>query len=120
MIYFSGFAAGIYSTNSAEACHYCAVKSRANIIVVEDRKQLDKIMAIKDRLPELKAVVQYHGKPEVEGVISVRNFCSTSHFKIVCALHVLYFNFMIKLSDTCSFGCNCLIIAATVSIFFFL
>ncbi|KDR23088.1 Long-chain-fatty-acid--CoA ligase ACSBG2, partial [Zootermopsis nevadensis] len=61
MIYFSG---------SAEACHYCAVKSRANIIVVEDRKQLDKIMSIKDRLPELKAVVQYHGKPEVEGVIS--------------------------------------------------
>lgn len=69
-IYAGGFAAGIYTTNSAEACHYCASKSRANIIVVEDSKQLSKIMEIKHRLPELKAIVQYHGKPEVEGVLS--------------------------------------------------
>lgn len=69
-IYAGGFAAGIYTTNSSEACHYCAVRSRANIIVVEDKKQLDKILDIKDKLPELKAIVQYHGKPEVEGVIS--------------------------------------------------
>lgn len=72
MNYFSGFAAGIYTTNSSEACHYCAVRSRANIIVVEDKKQLDKILDFKDKLPELKAIVQYQGKPEDEGVISVR------------------------------------------------
>jgi long-chain-fatty-acid--CoA ligase ACSBG len=72
---FRGIATGIYTTNSPEACHYCAVKSRANIIVVEDKKQLDKILSIKDRLPELKAIVQYSGKPEAEGVISVRNNC---------------------------------------------
>jgi long-subunit acyl-CoA synthetase (AMP-forming) len=73
LIYFRGLAAGIYTTNSPEACRYCAVRSRANIIVVEDRKQLDKILEIKNWLPELKAIVQYDGKPEVEGVISVRN-----------------------------------------------
>jgi long-chain-fatty-acid--CoA ligase ACSBG len=67
-----GFATGIYTTNSPDACYYCALSSHANIIVVEDKKQLDKILTIKDRLPELKAIVQYHGKPEVEGVISVR------------------------------------------------
>lgn len=76
-MYFRGFAAGIYTTNSPEACHYCAVKSYANIIVVEDKKQLDKILSIKDRLPALKAIVQYSGKPEAEGVISVRNRYST-------------------------------------------
>jgi long-chain-fatty-acid--CoA ligase ACSBG len=69
-IYAGGLAAGIYITNSPEACHYCAAKSRANIIVVEDRKQLDKILEIRNRLPEVKAIVQYDGKPEVEGVIS--------------------------------------------------
>jgi long-subunit acyl-CoA synthetase (AMP-forming) len=73
LIYFRGLAAGIYTTNSPEACHYCAARSHANIIVVEDRKQLDKVLEIKNRLPELKAIVQYDGKPEVEGVISVRN-----------------------------------------------
>ncbi|XP_066996570.2 very long-chain-fatty-acid--CoA ligase bubblegum isoform X2 [Anabrus simplex] len=65
-----GFAAGIYTTNSPEACFHCADSSRANIIVVEDDKQLQKILLIKDRLPELKAIVQYSGKPQTEGVYS--------------------------------------------------
>jgi len=69
-IYAGGFGTGVYTTNSPEACHYCALKSYADIIVVEDKKQLDKILSIKDGLPELKAIVQYSGKPEVEGVIS--------------------------------------------------
>jgi long-chain-fatty-acid--CoA ligase ACSBG len=84
LIYFRGFAAGIYTTNSPEACHYCAVRSSADIIVVEDKKQLDKIMNIKDKLPALKAIVQYDGKPEVEGVISVRNRFNAECFKFPC------------------------------------
>ncbi|KJE88677.1 long-chain-fatty-acid-CoA ligase [Capsaspora owczarzaki ATCC 30864] len=56
-----GFAAGIYTTNSPEACHYVAEHSRANIIVVEDDRQLQKILAVRDRLPNLKAIVQYTG-----------------------------------------------------------
>lgn len=63
---------GVYTTNSAEACYYCAENSRANIVVVEDQKQLDKILEIRSRLPNLKAVVQYSGEPTHPDVISVR------------------------------------------------
>jgi long-chain-fatty-acid--CoA ligase ACSBG len=86
LIYFRGFAAGIYTTNSPEACHYCAVRSCADIIVVEDKKQLDKILNIKDKLPALKAIVQYHGRPEVEGVISVRTRCNAECSKFLFSL----------------------------------
>uniref|UniRef100_A0A3Q3W420 Long-chain-fatty-acid--CoA ligase ACSBG2 n=1 Tax=Mola mola TaxID=94237 RepID=A0A3Q3W420_MOLML len=54
-----GFAVGIYTTNSPEACEYVAENCRANIIVVEDHKQLQKILKIEDKLPHLKAIIQY-------------------------------------------------------------
>ncbi|NWV69496.1 ACBG2 ligase, partial [Malurus elegans] len=54
-----GFAVGIYTTNSPGACHYVADNCSANIIVVENHKQLQKILEIEDSLPHLKAIVQY-------------------------------------------------------------
>ncbi|KAM4708327.1 long-chain-fatty-acid--CoA ligase ACSBG2 isoform 1-T1 [Discoglossus pictus] len=54
-----GFAVGIYTTNSAEACHYVAENCEANIIVVENHKQLQKILQVQDQLPNLKAIIQY-------------------------------------------------------------
>ncbi|XP_063311929.1 long-chain-fatty-acid--CoA ligase ACSBG2 isoform X1 [Pelobates fuscus] len=54
-----GFAVGIYTTNSAEACHYVAENCEANILVVENHKQLQKILQIQDQLPHLKAIIQY-------------------------------------------------------------
>jgi len=69
-IYAGGFAAGMYTTNLVEACHHCLETSKANIAVVEDEKQLEKILAVKSRLPHLKAIIQYEGKPNVEGVLS--------------------------------------------------
>ncbi|XP_073455162.1 long-chain-fatty-acid--CoA ligase ACSBG2 isoform X1 [Aquarana catesbeiana] len=54
-----GFAVGIYTTNSAEACHYVAENCEANILVVENHKQLQKILQFQDQLPHLKAIVQY-------------------------------------------------------------
>ncbi|XP_009985007.1 PREDICTED: long-chain-fatty-acid--CoA ligase ACSBG2 [Tauraco erythrolophus] len=54
-----GFAVGIYTTNSPEACHYVAENSSANVLVVENHKQLQKILEIQHKLPHLKAVVQY-------------------------------------------------------------
>jgi long-subunit acyl-CoA synthetase (AMP-forming) len=69
--FYRGFAAGIYTTNSPEACQYCAESSRANIIVVEDEKQLEKILQIKNNLPKLKAIIQYDGVPTVKDVLSV-------------------------------------------------
>lgn len=38
--------AGIYTTNSPDACLYVANDSRANVIVVENQKQLDKILEV--------------------------------------------------------------------------
>lgn len=73
-IYAGGFAAGIYTTNSAEACFYCAESSRANIVVVEDVKQLEKILQVKDRLPDLKKIVLYNGTSDSSDVISVSMF----------------------------------------------
>ncbi|XP_018376154.1 PREDICTED: long-chain-fatty-acid--CoA ligase ACSBG2-like [Trachymyrmex cornetzi] len=69
-IYAGGIAIGIYTTNSPEACQYCAEHSRANIIVVEDEKQLQKILQIKHNLPHLKAIVQYDGIPTEKDILS--------------------------------------------------
>ncbi|XP_008200673.1 very long-chain-fatty-acid--CoA ligase bubblegum isoform X2 [Tribolium castaneum] len=69
-IFAGGIAVGIYTTNSSEACFHCANHSRANIIVVQDQKQLEKILAIKSRLPHLKAIIQYEGTPTSADVIS--------------------------------------------------
>ncbi|XP_028906638.1 long-chain-fatty-acid--CoA ligase ACSBG2 isoform X1 [Ornithorhynchus anatinus] len=54
-----GLAVGIYTTNSAEACHYVAEHSEANILVVENDKQLQKILEVQSKLKHLKAIVQY-------------------------------------------------------------
>ncbi|CAG9820082.1 unnamed protein product [Phaedon cochleariae] len=69
-IFAGGIAVGVYTTNSPEACFYCAENSNANIIVVEDDKQLQKILEIRSRLPNLKAIVQYTGEPKHPDVIS--------------------------------------------------
>lgn len=69
-IFAGGFAAGIYTTNSAEACQYCAEHSKANIILVEDSKQLEKILQVRHNLPHLKAIIQYEGIPSEKSVLS--------------------------------------------------
>ncbi|XP_054645190.1 long-chain-fatty-acid--CoA ligase ACSBG2 isoform X2 [Dunckerocampus dactyliophorus] len=56
-----GFAVGIYTTNSPEACQYVAENCKANILVVENHKQLQKILQVQDQLPNLKAIIQYKG-----------------------------------------------------------
>ncbi|XP_040010730.1 long-chain-fatty-acid--CoA ligase ACSBG2-like isoform X1 [Xiphias gladius] len=57
-----GLATGIYTTNSPEACQYVAANCEANVLVVENQKQLEKILQVKDQLPHLKAIVQYKGE----------------------------------------------------------
>jgi len=68
---FSGIQAGIYTTNSPEACLHCLKKSYANIIVVQNTLQLDKILKVKDEAPDLKAIIQVEGTPDKPGVFSV-------------------------------------------------
>lgn len=64
-IFAGGLAVGIYATNSPEACQYVAENCKANVLVVENNAQLQKILQVWDSLPELNAVVQYLG--EIEG-----------------------------------------------------
>lgn len=60
----SGLVAGVYTTNSADAVFHVLDSSRANIVVVDDSKQMDKIREIKHRLPHLKAAIQLYGPYE--------------------------------------------------------
>jgi len=69
-IFAGGFAAGIYPTNGPEACKYILEQSSCSILVVEDGRQLDKVWALRDQLPNLKKVVQYSGVPTHPGVLS--------------------------------------------------
>lgn len=57
-IHAGGITAGIYTTNSPDACYHILADSKANIVVVDDSKQFDKILKIKDKLPHLKSVIQ--------------------------------------------------------------
>ena len=41
-----GVPAGIYETNNPEECHFVANGCKANVIVVENQEQLDKILKV--------------------------------------------------------------------------
>ncbi|KAH8287804.1 hypothetical protein KR018_000344 [Drosophila ironensis] len=57
-IHARGIIAGIYTTNSADAVLHVLESSHAQIVVVDDAKQMDKIHSIRDKLPKLKAAIQ--------------------------------------------------------------
>lgn len=56
-----GVVAGIYTSNSAEAVFHVLDTSEATICVVDDKLQMEKVRAIKSRLPRLGAVIQING-----------------------------------------------------------
>jgi len=49
--------AGVYPTSPAPEVEYLLALSDAPIVVVEDQEQLDKVLAIRERLPHLAAIV---------------------------------------------------------------
>jgi len=57
-------AAGIYTTNTSDACLYISTHSKAEVIVVEDLKQLMKYANRGSETPFLKAIVVYAAKPD--------------------------------------------------------
>jgi len=65
-----GLATGIYTTNSPDAVRYVAQHSRANIMVLEDEEQYEKIRGVQDKLEHLKHIIQYSGTPSVPGILS--------------------------------------------------
>ncbi|CAK9293880.1 unnamed protein product [Gordionus sp. m RMFG-2023] len=58
-IFAGGLSVGVYTTNSAEASLQIMMDCKANICVVEDWNQMIKILGIADKLPDLKAIIQY-------------------------------------------------------------
>lgn len=48
---------GIYPTNSKEQVQYILEHSRSRVVVVKDQEQVDKVLAVKDHLPELNRMV---------------------------------------------------------------
>lgn len=69
-IFAGGLAAGIYPTNSPAACKYVLQDSTANICLVDNETRLKKILDVNHQLPQLKTIIQWLGKPKVDGVLS--------------------------------------------------
>ena len=48
---------GIYPTNVAEQCYYVLENSNSSMVVCKDQEQVDKVLEVKDRLPDLKQII---------------------------------------------------------------
>lgn len=78
-IFAGGVSVGIYGTNSAELCEYIINDSNSTIIIVEDNIQLEKILSIRHKLSNIRAIIQYKGnleedKKDYEYVFSWNDF----------------------------------------------
>ena len=54
----------IYQTNSPEECEYVLENSDARTVIVEDDEQMEKIRAVRDRLPKLEEVIRMTGQSD--------------------------------------------------------
>uniref|UniRef100_A0A2M3YZ03 long-chain-fatty-acid--CoA ligase n=1 Tax=Anopheles braziliensis TaxID=58242 RepID=A0A2M3YZ03_9DIPT len=57
-IHAGGIITGVYTTNSAESVQHVLESSRAQIVVVDDAKQMEKVRSIRANLPLLKTIIQ--------------------------------------------------------------
>ena len=69
--------AGIYTTSSPEQCQYIAGHCDASVVFVEDQSQLDKFLAVRGKLPALKAIVLMQGDTTAPGVHTWTKFLET-------------------------------------------
>jgi long-subunit acyl-CoA synthetase (AMP-forming) len=69
-IFAGGVPAGIYTTSTKEQVRYITHHSEAQIAVAEDAEQALKFLQVRDELPNLRAIVQMHGTPTDERVLS--------------------------------------------------
>ena len=54
----------IYQTNSPEECQYVLENSDSKVVIVEDDEQIEKIRAVRERLPLLEHVVRMTGSSD--------------------------------------------------------
>jgi long-subunit acyl-CoA synthetase (AMP-forming) len=73
-IYAGTVPAGIYTTSSPEQCEYIASHCDANVVFVENQEQLSKFLAIRGKLPSLKALVLMQGETNQAGVYTWTKF----------------------------------------------
>jgi len=64
-----GVSNGIYPTDAAEQVEYLGFDSRSRILFVEDDEQLDKVLAVRGRLPRLDKIVVF----DTEGLRDFRD-----------------------------------------------
>lgn len=106
-IHAGGIITGIYTTNSADACLHILENSRANIVVVDDESQLNKIRQIKDKLQFLKAVVQIHpNKSDLNNADGYWRWADLEKVQIDDEIEEKYLN---RLNDIAVNECCCLI-----------
>ena len=65
---------GIYQSNLPEDCKYIINHSDAVIIFAEDQVQLDKILEIKDEIPNIRKVILFNGATKDDWIISFDDF----------------------------------------------
>jgi len=74
-VFAGGVVTGVYTTNTPDAVLYQLRHSQANIAVVDSDAQLQKILQVRAKLPELKAIIQYGEDESYEdGVVSWNDF----------------------------------------------
>jgi len=61
-----GAPAGIYATSSPEEVGYITGHAEAPVILVENKVQLDKVLAVRAELPHLRWIVMMRGAHEVD------------------------------------------------------
>ena len=64
-----GVSAGIYPTDAPAQVEYVTFDSASKVIFVEDEEQLDKVLQVRERLPELRRVVVY----KMDGLASLND-----------------------------------------------
>src|SRR5437762_4906663 len=64
-----GVSNGIYPTDAAAQVEYLCADSRTRVIFVEDDEQLDKVLAVRERLPALEKIVVF----DTEGLRDFRD-----------------------------------------------
>ncbi len=67
-IFVGAIPAGIYPTSSADQCVYILNHSKATCVVVEDKKQLDKILSVRSQLKYLHSIILMKGHSPEQGV----------------------------------------------------
>ena len=71
-----GLSVGIYLTSNSDTCQYIAHDCQANIIVVENDYQMNKILTCRHELPHLKLIINcsLNGNKSEENVMDVSWF----------------------------------------------